>query len=514
MRKILLTCLALLGTAGGLLIYSGVNTPSWAVPAPAPASSLPNFADLADRLLPTVVNISSTQKLDAGDMQAAPEMPEFPEGSPFEDFFNDYMKRHQNQMQATPPTSLGSGFIIDKEKGYIVTNNHVIKDAQEIRITLHDNAIVNASVVGKDEKTDIALLQADLKTHNVSQAAFGNSDAMRVGDWVLAIGNPFGLGGTVTAGIVSARKRDINAGPYDDFIQTDASINRGNSGGPMFNLKGEVIGINTAIYSPSGGSVGIGFAIPSVMTKNVIDQLVKFGKTRRGWLGVRIQTVTDEIAESFGLDRARGALVASITSDGPAQKAGVQVGDIILSFNGKPVDDMRTLPRIVADAEIGATAPATVWRGGKEVSVKVEVGELEKAEEQELVEKTTQPETAAPDTGEALPDLGIKTRALTPDLRSQFNLPADINGLVVMDIDASADAARKGLTEGDVIVEMNQMPLKSTDDAKKALAEARTAKKTSVLLLVNRQGDVQFIALKLPVKPAEKAAKPNDTKEQ
>lgn len=282
LRNALLTCAAFAAGAMAVYGFTAATTPSWATASP-PASAPVSFADLADRLLPTVVNISSTQKLDAAtDGAPGTGLPEFPEGSPFEEFFNDYMKRNQDQMQAIPPTSLGSGFIIDTDKGYIVTNNHVIKDAQEIRVTLHDNSIVNATVIGKDDKTDIALLQADLKAHAIKAAPFGNSDALRVGDWVMAIGNPFGLGGTVTAGIVSARKRDINAGPYDDFIQTDASINRGNSGGPMFNLKGEVIGINTAIFSPSGGSVGIGFAIPSSMARTVIDQLVKYGKTRRG----------------------------------------------------------------------------------------------------------------------------------------------------------------------------------------------------------------------------------------
>lgn len=495
-RKLLLTSAVLATAAIGTVAYTGFSTPSWAVSQP-PAGAPRSFADLAERLLPTVVNISSTQKLDTEGGAPVPEMPEFPEGSPFEDFFNDYMKRHQGQMQAVPPTSLGSGFIIDLDKGYIVTNNHVIKDAQEIRVTLHDNAIVNAAVVGKDEKTDIALLQADLKGHDVRAASFGDSDVMRVGDWIIAIGNPFGLGGTVTAGIVSARKRDINAGPYDDFIQTDASINRGNSGGPMFNLAGEVIGINTAIFSPSGGSVGIGFAIPSAMSKSVIDQLVKYGKTRRGWLGVRIQTVTDEIAESLNLGKARGALVASLTGTGPAEKAGIKAGDIIITFDGKPVADMRALPKIVAETEIGKTVPMTVWRDGKEVSLQVAVGELEVAEEKGLIEKADVEEPGKPEYGDLIPEIGTKLMPLTPDIRTQFNLPSDVTGLVVMDVDGNSDAARKGLMEGDVIVELGQKSVKSLDEVKKAIADAKAAGKTSVLMLVNRMGDIQFIAVKL-----------------
>ncbi len=504
-RKHLLTGLALAGAAGGLLLYTGTQTPSWALTnPPAPVGAPASFADLADRLLPTVVNISSTQKPEAqpddAQPQDAPEMPDFPQGTPFDDFFNEYMKQHQDQMQQMPTTSLGSGFIIDKDKGYIVTNNHVIKDAQEIRVTLHDNAIVNASVIGKDEKTDIALLQADLKGHGIAQASFGDSDVLRVGDWVIAIGNPFGLGGTVTAGIVSARKRDINAGPYDDFIQTDASINRGNSGGPMFNLAGQVIGINTAIFSPSGGSVGIGFAIPSTMAKSVIDQLVKYGKTRRGWLGVRIQTVTDEIAQSLGLGTARGALVASMTVKGPAEAAGIRPGDVVLTFNGRPVTDMRTLPKIVADTEIGKTVPATLWRGGKEVAVQVKVGELEVAEEKGLIEKPSVADAETPQAGDPVAELGIRVAALTPETRGQFSLPPEVTGVVVMNVNDNSDAARKGLAEGDVIVEMNQQAVKTVADIKKALADARTAGKTSILLLINRQGDVQFVAVKLPQK--------------
>jgi len=317
------------------------------------------FADLADKLQPAVVNISTTQtvKPEQHSESTTPELPQFPPGSPFEEFFKDFFNRNnphggtgsQNQAEAHKATSLGSGFIIDAT-GYVVTNNHVIADADSITVILHDDTNLKAELVGRDTKTDIAVLK--VKTDKpLTAVAWGDSDKSRVGDWVLAIGNPFGLGGTVTAGILSARQRDINSGPYDDFLQTDASINRGNSGGPMFNMDGEVIGINTAIYSPSGGSIGIGFAIPSSLAHEVVSELIQEPDhaVHRGWLGVRIQAVTDEIAESLGLDKAHGALVASVSDNGPAQNAGIQPGDVILTFDGKTVEDMRHLPRLVAE---------------------------------------------------------------------------------------------------------------------------------------------------------------------
>ncbi|HJS32758.1 MAG TPA: Do family serine endopeptidase, partial [Alphaproteobacteria bacterium] len=315
------------------------------------------FADLAERLLPAVVNISTTQTVrqdrnqqqgpqqgPQGERRRGPEVPQFPPGSPFEEFFREFFDR-QGRPDAPPrrTQSLGSGFVIDST-GYVVTNNHVIAEADEIKVILHDDTQLAAKVIGRDPKTDLAVLKVE-PSKPLTAVKFGNSDQTRVGDWVVAIGNPFGLGGTVTAGIVSARARDINAGPYDDFIQTDASINRGNSGGPMFNLAGEIIGINTAIYSPSGGSVGIGFAIPANLAKPVIDQLRVSGKVRRGWLGVQIQSVTDEIAESLGLNKARGALVARVTENSPAAKGKIESGDVILKFDGKDVTEMRRLPR-------------------------------------------------------------------------------------------------------------------------------------------------------------------------
>src|SRR5205823_4830656 len=363
------------------LLIVAAATLGWGSAAARPAPD--SFADLAEKLLPSVVNISTTQTLksDRGRERAGPEVPQFPPGSPFEEFFRDFFDRGapksgRPEAQPRKATSLGSGFIIDPA-GYVVTNNHVIADADEITVILHDDTNLKAELIGRDTKTDIAVLK--VKTDKpLSAAVWGDSDAARVGDWVVAIGNPFGLGGSVTAGILSARQRDINSGPYDDFLQTDASINRGNSGGPMFNMDGQVIGINTAIYSPSGGSIGIGFAIPSALAKGVVAQLIGEPDhiVHRGWLGVRIQAVTDEIAESLGLDKAKRALVASVNDIGPAQGGSIQPGDVILTFDGKPVTDMRHLPRLVAETPVDKSVPVTVWRKRKETPLHVKVGKL------------------------------------------------------------------------------------------------------------------------------------------
>ena len=346
---------------------------------PAEARDFPgSFSELAERLTPSVVNISTAQKVSVP--QQGFEF-QFPPGSPFEEFFKDFLERHRGK-EGTPQrrqvTSLGSGFVIDGS-GLVVTNNHVIAEADEITVITHDGEKLEAKLLGKDPKTDLALLKVE-PTRPLQALKWGDSRISKVGDWVLAIGNPFGLGGTVTAGIISARGRDINAGPYDDFLQTDAAINRGNSGGPLFNLDGEVIGISTAIYSPTGGSVGIGFAVPSQLARPVIEQLQKFGRTRRGWLGVNIQTVTDEIAEGLGLEKAQGALVARVTEGGPAAAAGLEQGDVVLEFDGRPVEEMRTLPRIVAETSVGQEVQVKVWRKGETQSFKVTLGELEEAE--------------------------------------------------------------------------------------------------------------------------------------
>ncbi len=482
---------------------------------PVAASANPGpdgFADLAAKLLPAVVNISSTQTIkpdkgggsgsggsgDGGGNQPGPDIPQFPPGSPFEEFFKDFLNRNQRQgqgqQQALPrqQTSLGSGFIIDPS-GLVVTNNHVIDDADDITVTLQDDTNFKAEVVGRDTKTDLALLRIK-SSKPLPSVKFGDSDQTRVGDWVLAIGNPFGLGGSVTAGILSARAREINAGPYDDFLQTDASINRGNSGGPMFNMNGEVIGINTAIYSPSGGSIGIGFAIPANLAKPVIDQIKQFGHPRRGWLGVNIQSVSDEIAESLGLDKPRGALIASVHDGGPAQVAGIQPGDVVLTFDGKEVADMRHLPRIVAETAIDKSVKVTVWRKRKEVTLDVKVGELQEDNQQAAASPKEKPPAPPVDVVKAL---GLSLANLTPELRDRYGLADDVSGVVITDIDAGGPAADKGVRAGDVVVEVAQDSVKTTAQILSKVDEAKKAGRKSVLLLVDRQGDLRFVAVKL-----------------
>jgi serine protease Do len=481
-----------------LLVIPAATAPAAARPAPD------GFADLADKLLPSVVNISTTQTLKPEKQKekerATPGRPQFPPGSPFEEFFKDFFN-HDSPQSGRPDakprkaTSLGSGFVID-QAGYIVTNNHVIADADEITVKLPDDTEIKAELVGKDTKTDVAILKVKT-TKPLIAAKWGDSDKARVGDWVLAIGNPFGLGGSVTAGILSARQRDINSGPYDDFLQTDASINRGNSGGPMFNMDGEVIGINTAIYSPSGGSIGIGFAIPSNLAKNVAHELINESDhtVHRGWLGVRIQAVTDEIAESLGLDKAKGALVASVNENGPAQNGGVQPGDVILSFDGKAVTDMRHLPRLVAETPVDKTVPVTVWRKRKETPLQVKVGRLDETEQVAVKEA---PKKAAPkDTAGTITTLGLTLSNISPELKEKFSLADDSKGVVVVDVVKDSPAAEKGLKAGDVIVEAAQEEIKNATQVAGKIDDAKKAGRKSILLLVERQGDLRFIALRL-----------------
>jgi len=461
---------------------------------PAPES----FADLAEKLLPSVVNISTTQTLKADQKREHGARPQFPPGSPFEEFFKDFLDKNQHgdKPEARPrkATSLGSGFIVDPA-GYIVTNNHVIDEADEITVILSDDTNLKAEVLGRDTKTDVAVLKVTTDK-KLPAAIWGDSDHARVGDWVLAIGNPFGLGGSVTAGILSARQRDINSGPYDDFLQTDAAINRGNSGGPMFDMNGEVIGINTAIYSPSGGSIGIGFAIPSNLAKAVVAEIVREPDhiVHRGWLGVRIQAVTDEIAESLGLDKPKGALVASVNDNGPAQTGGVQPGDVILSFDGKTVPDMRHLPRLVAESNVGKSVPVTVWRKRQPKTLQVTVGKLDETE-QVAAKEPVKSLPSKSDSG-TLTTLGLTLANITPDLKEKFSL-SDEKGVVVLDVSKDSPAAEKGLKAGDVIMEAAQEEIKSTSQVAGKIDDAKKAGRKSILLLVERQGDLRFIALRL-----------------
>jgi serine protease Do len=469
----------------------------------AMARSAPDsFADLAEKLLPSVVNVSTTQtvKPEQHSERNTPELPQFPPGSPFEEFFKDFFNHNRSQKQGEPEaetrkaTSLGSGFIIDPA-GYVVTNNHVIADADEITVILHDNTSLKAEVVGRDTKTDIAVLKIKSDKPLVA-VEWGDSDKSRVGDWVLAIGNPFGLGGTVTAGILSARQRDINSGPYDDFLQTDASINRGNSGGPMFDMDGQVIGINTAIYSPSGGSIGIGFAIPSALAHEVVSELITEPDhiVHRGWLGVRIQAVTDEIAESLGLDKAKGALVASVSDNGPAQAAGIQPGDVILTFDGKQVEDMRHLPRLVAETPVDKMVPVTVWRKRKDASLQVKVGRLS---EVETASVTDTPKTTPKSDTDTVKALGMTLSDVTPELKEKYSLGDDAKGVVVVDVTKDGAGAEKGLRPGDVIMEAAQEEVKTASQIAGKVADAKKSGRKSILLLVERQGDLRFVALRI-----------------
>jgi len=453
-----------------------------------------SFADLAEQLSPSVVNISSTQKMVVP--QDFPEMPQFPEDSPFEDLFKDFMERRGGRSPSLPAAALGSGFVIDAQKGYIVTNNHVVRDAEDIHVTFANDVTIDAKLIGMDEKTDIAILQidADNKDIDLKAVTFGDSDILRVGDWTLAIGNPFGLGGSVTAGIVSARARDIHSGPYDDYIQTDASINRGNSGGPLFNLKGEVIGINTAIYSPTGGSVGIGFSIPSALAEPVIDQIIKYGRTRRGWLGVRVQRVTDEIAEALGLERASGALIASVNDDGPARKSGLEAGDIILEINDQTIKEMRSLPRIIAEYDVETKVEIVYWRDNKKHRANVTIGELEEAEDNGLITPKPSP---SEDTGVAVEMMGFTLKTLDNALRSQFNISAHTKGVFISDVTPLSEAAKKGLQKGNVIVEINQQPVTKAKNVVDIINKAKTNGRRSVLLLINDDDNMRFVALRI-----------------
>ena len=439
-----------------------------------------SFADLAEKLMPSVVNISTTTTITT---QSNPFPFQFPPGSPFEDMFKEFGAPQERQSSA-----LGSGFIID-EKGIVVTNNHVIQDAENIIIRVNGDKEFNAKVIGSDPLSDIAILQLETK-EKFTPVKFGNSDNARIGDWVIAIGNPFGLGGTVTSGIISARNRSIGLSRYEDYIQTDASINSGNSGGPLFDMNGDVIGINTAILGRSG-SIGIGFAIPSNSAKIVIDQLIEFGETKRGWLGVRIQDVTKEIAEVEKLDEPRGALVASVAENSPSDKAGVKAGDIILEFNGEKIKVMKELPMIVARTEVGKKVKVKIWRDKKEITKTITLGRLETSEDFKVAEKKAKPKETR------IEKLKIAVRELNKEDIKNRNLPNQTSGLVITKIEADSPLA-KSLDINSIILEAQKKKIRSIDDLNQALDQVlKTSEKTLLLVIYNSQNQRRYIGVKL-----------------
>ncbi|XKM42156.1 Do family serine endopeptidase [Rhizobium ruizarguesonis] len=523
----------------------GVTTPTPATPettAPAPQQAAPiqavvpnsgpaSVADLAEGLLDAVVNISTSQNVK--DDEGAGPAPRAPDGSPFQEFFNDFFNKQQgNKGGNHNVSSLGSGFVIDPA-GYIVTNNHVIEGADDIEINFANGSKLKAKLIGTDTKTDLSVLKVEPKTP-LKSVKFGDSSTMRIGDWVMAIGNPFGFGGSVTVGIISGRGRNINAGPYDNFIQTDAAINKGNSGGPLFNMKGEVIGINTAIISPSGGSIGIGFSVPSELASGVVDQLREYGETRRGWLGVRIQPVTDDIADSLGLDTAKGALVAGVIKGGPVDDGSIKAGDVILKFDGKTVSEMRDLPRVVAESTVGKEVDVVVLRDGKEQTVKVKLGRLEDSDQAATSDDAApdgsqddgvitpdpgenndmdQPDTGdqaqpAPGTpdqhkGQVSPDaatpknvLGLSLSLLSAETRKAFGIAESVDGVVVTEVTPGSASAEKGLKPGDVIVEVAQEFMKSPDAvAAKVQALKQEGRRNAQLMIASANGDLRFVAV-------------------
>jgi serine protease Do len=465
----------------------------------------PSIAPIAEKLLESVVNISTNQTLKGAE--GAP-LPKVPKGAPFEEFFEDFFNRKGSR----PPTerkvsAQGSGFVIDGREGLIVTNNHVIDGADEIIVNFSDGSKLKVEkVIGKDTKTDLALLKVNPK-RPLAQASFGTSGRMKVGDWVMAIGNPFGLGGSVSVGIISAKQRDINTGPYDDYLQTDAAINKGNSGGPLFNMDGEVIGVNTAIISPTGFSVGIGFAVPSDVAVVVIDQLRLYGETRRGWLGVNIQSITEDLAETYGLKENFGAFVSSVAPGGPAAKAGILDGDVILKFDGKDVISMRALRSIVAQTQIGKEVDVEVVRKGQRRTLKVAVGRLAEdikparpgvrvppKSRSKGKEKDGGVRPQPPPAGRSL--IGLVLAPLTDELRSKHGLASSVRGVIVLEVDPASPAAQRNVKAGDVIVEAAQEQVNTIEDVIQGIERVRSSGRNAVLLrLEDAKGDMRFVAV-------------------
>ncbi len=464
--------------------------------APALAEGPRSVAPLAKRLSGAVVNISTAQRVKG---PSGVPLPNVPDGSPFEDLFKDFFnKKGQPKRRSRKVSSLGSGFVIDGEKGLIVTNNHVIDGADEITVNFKDGKKLKVDkVLGRDPKTDLALLKVTPKAP-LPSVKFGSSDVLEVGDWVLAIGNPFGLGGSVSIGIISAKQRDIQSGPYDNYLQTDAAINKGNSGGPLFNMQGDVIGVNTAIISPTGGSIGIGFAVPADIAVSVIEQLEKYGETRRGWLGVNIQSVTEDLAESLGVPERKGALISSVRKGSPAEEGGLKAGDVILRFDDKVVANMRALPRIVARTAHGKEVSVDIIRKGTKQSLKIVVGRLEegdpkkkaKAKDSEKKSSAKEPEP----TGQVL--MGMSLSVLDEKLREKYKLGAKKRGLVVTEVKGGSQAAKKDIAAGQVIVAADQKPMFKLSDLTKAIESVKERGRPSILLRVeDNSGNLRFVAL-------------------
>jgi len=496
-----------------VFVFTGFAVGAPAQETAAPLRKMPDsVADLAAGLLDAVVNISTSQTVRGTEETENPPATQTPDGSPFQELFKDFFTGKDGKQRSRTVQSLGSGFVIHAQKGLIVTNNHVIADADEIEVNFTDGTKLKAKLLGKDPKTDLALLQVTPGRKKLTAVTFGDSGKVRIGDWVMAIGNPFGFGGTVTTGIVSARNRNINAGPYDDFIQTDAAINRGNSGGPLFDMYGRVIGINTAIVSPSGGSIGIGFAIPSEMAVAVIDQLQEFGETRRGWLAIRVQPVSDEMAQALGLPNTRGALVSGRIANNSVDNKSLKDGDVIIRFAGKPVKDARMLPRIVAESLVGHKADVVVLRDGQEKTVQVKLGLLDETDSSD--ENTDMDDEEADDKGKAgtvapadkdkksteqkMILLGMELAVLTDERRREFAVADDVSGVIVLAVASGSAADRKHIIKGNVIVDVNQEVVATPAAVARRIAMLKnTGRKNTLLMVAGTAGELRFVTLQL-----------------
>lgn len=497
--------------AGIALVAGSLSAP---VAARAQSHGPESVADLAEPLLDAVVNISTSQNVKTEGKGPVP--PKLPEGSPFQEFFKDYFDS-QKPEGGEKVNSLGSGFVIDPA-GYVVTNNHVIEGADAIEVIFPNGSKLKATLVGTDTKTDLSVLKVEPKTP-LKAVKFGDSRSMRIGDWVMAVGNPFGLGGSLTVGVISARGRNINAGPYDNFIQTDAAINKGNSGGPLFNMKGEVIGINTAIISPSGGSIGIGFAVPTELAQNIVQQAIEFGETRRGWLGVRVQPVTDDVAASLGMDTAKGALISGVAKGGPVENGPIQAGDVVLKFDGKDIHEMRDLLRIVAESPVGKEVDVVVYRDGKEETVKVKLGQLQDTTDEKASTDDQQGEDGdgsmvvpedkdggddqaqdqTPEVREAPQTvLGMNLVVLSNELRTEKGIAESVEGVLVASVDPGSPAEQKGMKTGDVIVEVGQDFMEVPGDVLVRVNGLKSeGRKNAHMMVADAQGNLRVVALPL-----------------